>query len=108
VFVFLESDYTAGPAGFSFRMENAYLVQCFWKRAQLDREDEWITLVEFKSFPSNDIYSKRTWELVLKISGLVFYQLSRSSITQASRRSNDLDFAPGEWEYLCYRLEPPV
>jgi hypothetical protein len=107
-FVFLESEYTTGPAGFSFGMDNAFVVRCFWKRAQLDREDEWITLVEFKSFPSNDSYSKRAWELVLKISRLVFYELSRSSITQASRRSDDLDFAPGEWEYLRYRLEPTV
>jgi hypothetical protein len=59
-FVFLESKYTTGPAGFSFGIDNAYVVWCFWKRAQLDREEEkWITLVELKSFPSNDSYSKR-------------------------------------------------
>jgi hypothetical protein len=107
-FVFLQSDYSTGPAGFSLGMENSFIVRAFWKRAQLDGEDAWTELAKFQSFPSNDSYSKRAWELVLKISRLIFYELSRSSITQASRRSDDLDFQPGEWEYLRYRLAPPV
>jgi hypothetical protein len=107
-FVFLQSDYSTGPAGFSLRMENSFIVRAFWKRAQLDGEDASTELAEFESFPSNDSYSKRAWELVLKIARLIFYELSRSSITQASRRSDDLDFQPGKWEYLRYRLAPPV
>jgi hypothetical protein len=97
-----------GPAGFSLGMYNSWIVRSFWQRAQLDGKDDWTFLTEFQSFPSNDCYSKRAWELVLKISHLIFYELSRSSISQARKRSDDLDFQPGEWEYLCYRLSPPV
>jgi hypothetical protein len=37
---------------------------------------------------------------VLKLAWLIFHKLSWSSILQLSRRSNYLDFHPGEWQYL--------
>ncbi len=52
-------------------MENSSIVRAFWKWAQLDGEDAWTELAEFESFPSNDSYSKRAWELILKIARLI-------------------------------------
>ncbi len=42
---------------------------------------------------------------VLKLARLIYNELSRSSITQRTSRSDFLDFNSGDWEYLRYRLE---
>jgi hypothetical protein len=102
-FVFLESDVASGSAGFCIGMENAFFVRYQWTWV----EDTWICLKtpsQFQSFPFDDSCSKRAWELVLKLARLIFHELSRSSITQQSRRSDYLDFHPGEWQYLRSRL----
>ena len=102
-FVFLECDVVSGSAGFCVGMENAFLVRFQWTWG----EDTWVRLIspsQFQSFPFEDSYSKRAWELVLKLGRLIFHELSRSSITQQSRRSDYLDFHPGEWQYLRFRL----
>jgi hypothetical protein len=105
-FVFLEEDIKNGSAGFCIGMENAFLVRCFWNH----RSDGnvWTRLfrpAQFQTFPSDDCYSKRAWERLLKLARLIYNELSRSSITQRTSRSDFLDFNSGDWEYLRYRLE---
>jgi hypothetical protein len=109
-FVFLESDVVNGSAGFSVGMENAFFVRYQWEQRG-EEQDTWIRLLcrsQFQTFPFDDSCSKRAWELVLKLARLIFHELSRSSISQLSRRSDYLDFHPGEWHYLRARLGPEV
>jgi hypothetical protein len=99
-----------GSAGFSVGMENAFIVRYQWEQRG-EEQDTWIRLLcqtQFQSFPFDDSCSKRAWELVLKLARLIFHELSRSSISQQSRRSDYLDFHPGEWQYLQSRLGPQV
>jgi hypothetical protein len=108
-FVFLESDVVNGSAGFCVGMENGFFIRYQWTR--FNQQDTWIRLIshsQFQSFPFDDCCSKRAWEIVLKLARLIFHELSRSSITQHSRRSDYLDFHPGEWQYLRSRLGPEV
>jgi hypothetical protein len=104
-FIFLEDDVVNSSAGFCIGMENAFFVCYQWTRGE--DEDTWIQLLcrpQFQSFPFNDSSSKRAWELVLKLGRLIFHKLSRLRILQHSRRSDYLDFHPGEWQYLQSRL----
>jgi hypothetical protein len=98
-----------GSAGFSVRMENAFFIYYKWEWGE--DQDTWIWLLcrsQFQSFPFNNSCFKCTWELVLKPAQLIFHELSWSSISQLSRRSNYLDFHPGEWQYLQSHLGPQV
>jgi hypothetical protein len=108
-FVFLEDDVLNGAAGFCPGMENAFLLRARWHRG--DATEGWSRLLrtsQFQSFPSEGCYSKRGWEIVLKLARLIFYELSRSSLIQRTQRSDYLDCTLGDWEYLRYRLQPEV
>jgi hypothetical protein len=110
-FIFLEDEVTNGAAGFCPGMENAFLVRAQWHEPTAGEGGAWTRLVranQFESFPSNECYSKRAWEFVLKLARLIFNELSRSSIIQRTQRSDYLDCHSGDWEYLQYRLQPEV
>jgi hypothetical protein len=109
-FIFLGDDLDNGSAGYCIGMENAFFVRYQWK--QDPRGDVvWNRLFhhdQFESFPSEDCYSKRAWDRVLKLARLIYYELSRSSITQRSSRSDHVDFNASDWEYLKYRFDSDV
>jgi hypothetical protein len=105
-FVFLQDNIKNGSAGYCIGMDNAFFCRVFWKQ---DPQGNGVVTrlfrrAQFETFPSEDCYSKRAWDRVLKLARLIYYELSRSSITQRTSRSDYVDFNSSDWEYLQYRL----
>jgi hypothetical protein len=90
--VFLENEVVNGPAGFCPRMENTFLVHAnlYLLSPGNDGWTRYIRPSQFQSFPSEDCYSKRAWEIVLKLACLPFHKLLHSSTIQCTQKSNCL------------------
>jgi hypothetical protein len=106
-FVFRHRHILFNDAGICVGMENAFFVRIRWKRDPW----EWSgipapELSSFEPFPFHDCYSRRSWEVLLKLARLISFEMSKSSIAQRSTQNKKVDFTQAMWDYLRYRLEP--
>jgi hypothetical protein len=88
-------------------MENAFFVRIRWT----NNPWQWSGipapgLTGFEPFPFHDCYSRHSWEVLLNITRLISFEMSKSSIAQRSTQNKKLAFTKTMWDYLRYRLEP--
>jgi hypothetical protein len=89
-------------------MENAFFVRLRWKRDPLQWSGIHVPgLSGFEPFTLGNCYSRRSWEVLLNLTRLISFEMSKSSIAQRSTQ-NKKPFTKTMWDYLRYRLEPQV
>jgi hypothetical protein len=108
-FVFRHRHILFNDARICVGMENAFFVRLRWQR------DPWQWsgiplpgISGFEPFPFRDCYSRRSWEVLLNLTRLISFEMSKSSIAQRSTQNKKLAFTKTMWDYLQYRLEPQV
>jgi hypothetical protein len=106
-FVFRHRHILFNDAGICVGMENAFFVRIRWTKDP----PQWSKipapgLSSFGPFPFHDCYSRRSWEVLLNLTRLISYEMSKSSIAQRSTQNKKVDFTKTMWDYLRYRLQP--
>jgi hypothetical protein len=56
----------------------------------------------------DSLSSRRSWEVLLKLTRLISFEMAKSSIMQRSNQNKKLHFTKTVWDYLRYRLECQV
>jgi hypothetical protein len=105
-FVFTEAEVDTGAGAYAVGMDNAYHARYQWEKDQMlfDR----ISPETFQSFPFNDCYSRRNWDLLVRVSTLIYRELTRSFIAQHTSKNTHLFLTKAEFDYLKDRLKPDI
>jgi hypothetical protein len=105
-FVFLEKDLNEGTGAYAMGMENAFHARYKWEKD--GRIFSPIGPETLPSFPYNDCYSRRNWDLLVRVSTLINRELTRSFIAQHSSKNIHLFLTKAEFEYLKDRMLPDI
>jgi hypothetical protein len=105
-FVFTEKDLNDGTAAYAVGMENAFHARYQWEKDGLFFYP--IGPETLPSFPYNDCYSRRNWDLLVRVSTLINRELTRSFIAQHTSKNIHLFLTRAEFDYLKDRMMPDI
>jgi hypothetical protein len=105
-FVFTEEDLNDGTGAYAVGMENAFHARYQWEK---DGPIFYpIGPETLPSFPYNDCYSRRNWDLLVRVSTLINRELTRSFIAQHTSKNVQLFLTRAEFDYLKDRMMPDI
>jgi hypothetical protein len=107
-FVFTENALNDGTGAYSIGMENAFHACYKWVKD----ESLFYPIIgpdaALAPFPFQDCYSRRSWDLLVRVATLINRELTRSSIAQHTSKNIALFLTSSEFQYLKLRLAPDV
>jgi hypothetical protein len=107
-FVFTENDLNKGTGAYAVGMENAFHARYKWEKD----ESLFFPIIgpdaTLESFPFEDCYSRRNWDLLVRVATLINRELTRSFIAQHTSKNIALYLTSSEFQYLKFRLMPDV
>jgi hypothetical protein len=105
-FVFSANDLDDGTGAYAVGMENAFHARFKWEKdAPIYHPIVPETLL---SFPYDDCYSRRNWDLLVRVSTLINRELTRSFIAQHTSKNIHLFLTKAEFAYLKDRMKPDI
>jgi hypothetical protein len=108
-FVFTAQDLDDGTATYAVGMENAFHARYKWEKdATICYPITGPDQATLDYFPFDDCYSRRNWDLLVRVATLINRELSRSFIAQHTSKSINLFLSKTEFEYLKLRMLPAV
>jgi hypothetical protein len=107
-FVFTATDVNDGTGAYAVGMENAFHARYKWDKDATIFYPIIGPEETFYSFPFDDCYSRRNWDLLVRVATLINRELSRSFIAQHTSKNIHLFLTKAEFEYLKARLMPAV
>jgi hypothetical protein len=107
-FVFTEKDVNDGTGAYAVGMENAFHARYKWEKDHAIFYPIIGQEATLPSFPFEDCYSRRSWELLVRVATLINRELTRSFIAQHTKKNIALFLTMSEFQYLKLRLTPDV
>jgi hypothetical protein len=105
-FVFSANDLDDGTGAYAVGMENAFHARFKWEKDAPTYHP--IVPETLLSFPYDDCYSRRNWDLLVRVSTLIHRELTRSFIAQHTSKNIHLFLTKAEFAYLKDRLKPAI
>jgi hypothetical protein len=107
-FVFTKKDLNDGTGAYAVGMENAFHARFRWEKD----DDIFYPIIgqeaTLSSFPFDDCYSRRSWDLLVRVATLINRELTRSFIAQHTSKNIPLVLTMSEFQYLKLRMMPDV
>ena len=108
-FLFTAQDLDNGSAAYAVGMENAFHARYKWEKdATICHPIICPEQATLGYFPFDNCYSRRNWDLLVRVATLINRELSRSFIAQHTSKSIHLFLSKAEFEYLKLRMMPAV
>jgi hypothetical protein len=107
-FVFTENDLNNGTGAYSVGMENAFHARYKWEKEESNFYPIIGPEVTLESFPFDDCYSRRNWDLLVRVATLINRELTRSFMAQHTSKNIALFLTMSEFEYLKFRMTPDI
>jgi hypothetical protein len=108
-FVFTANDLNKGTGAYAVGMENAFHARFYWEKGE---ESIFYPIIGpdamLESFPFEDCYSRRNWDLLIQVATLINCELCRPFIAQHASKNIALFLTSSEFEYLKFRMMPDV
>jgi hypothetical protein len=107
-FVFTAHEVNKGTGSHAVGMENAFHARFQWEKKDLEESNFHPIGPEATLESYDDSYSRRNWDLLVRVSTLINRELARSSIAQHSSKNIALYLTKAEFQYLKFRMMPDI
>jgi hypothetical protein len=107
-FLFTENDINNGTGAYAVGMENSFHARYKWQKDESIFDPIGPGEAALQSFPYDDCYSRRNWDLLVRVSTLITRELTRSFIAQHTSKNIALFLTKAEFQYLKFRMMPDI